>query len=122
MNMPDGNTAALRQHEASEARAELAADLYGERARERILDDLMTGGTVGRRKVALRDIIDGYDLLDYEDTANLAAGNAEARNYILSRLEKRCKELCEGWLETAPGQAEVDELISALDEDARDPC
>ena len=40
---PDGNTAALRQHESSEARAEEIYEAYAERVIEGVVDDVMVG-------------------------------------------------------------------------------
>jgi hypothetical protein len=116
--MEDGNSAALRQHEAREARAESKYEAWGERARESIVDDLMDGRKVGR--TTLYDILDGHhDLLDTGDFAALAINWPNVRDDTMARLEKRCRELCNDWLETAAGQDAVNELVNVMDEDAR---
>ena len=116
-DMPDGNTAALRQHEASEDRAQARFDAYGERAIQSVVDDLFDG-----KKIAgftLRDFCEDDASVELETVLRVWSQSHDAAIACLDALTDKIEERIREWCgEDVTG--EVDERVRVLDEDARD--
>lgn len=115
--MPDGNTAALRQHEASEDRAQARFDAYGERAIQSVVDDLFDGKKIAG--FALRDFCEDEASAEIE-TLLLARSRSQDEattrlDALTDEIEERIREWCGEDL-----TGEVDERVRMLDDDARD--
>jgi hypothetical protein len=120
MTMPDGNSAAERQRDASEAKAEEKWDRWEKRAREDIVDDLMSGRSVGPRKVALQDLIADAGIetvISPGDLARLNFGSEDDTYEILRNLNKTCLKLCHYWLDSESGQSYLGDRIDNMEED-----
>ena len=109
--MPDGNTAALREYEASQARAERIYDAYADRVIDDIVDDIVSGRTLKVFGVnySIHDFINdglgaapGYEgvecFLDTDDLVQLLLNKPEVqqdvRVRLLKEIERRVREWC----------------------------
>jgi len=126
--MPDGNSAALRAHEAAEARAEERWEAYGERAVQSVVDDVL-GGQILRNvsssppkdRAPLDFIEDVADWVSADELAMLITGNTDTTDVLRQRLSKRLSEAVRAWCEdTVAGRSLVNCIIDDMDEDARD--
>jgi hypothetical protein len=121
-HMPDGNSAAERRRDASESKAEAKWERWEKRAREDIVDDLMSGKSVSPRKVALQDLISDVGVeyvISAEDLVMLSPRRKkEIRSGALYRLESAFIKLCHDWLDTPQGQDYLGERIDSMDEES----
>lgn len=85
--MPDGNTAALRTHEAAQDRADRRHALHGAGAVESIVEDLFGG-----KKVADRTLHDFCDGVSAEEIAALLLASGDDRTAKLHAMEKAVKD------------------------------
>lgn len=112
--MPDGNSAALRQHEAEQDRLDLRHSTYGFRVVQDIVDDLFDGQKVAR--LTLHDFTD--DITAEEIGSLLLAGNRDQQidrlDALKDRTERRIRDWCDG-----DGADEVAEREQAAKKDAR---
>jgi hypothetical protein len=127
LRLLDGNSAALRQYEASQARAESLSDAYHAKAVDSIVDDVIYGNGVKvgypPRPYSARDVIEdkGVDMwLDSEDLANLATAPLDSLLDIQLKMEKQLEKAVREWCETETGRQVVADRIQEMAEDARD--
>jgi hypothetical protein len=126
--MPDGNSAALRDHESAEARAEERWEAYGERAIQSVVDDVLEGRILRnvnpsppKDQAPLDFIEDVADWLSADELAMLITGNLDKTHVLRGRLSKRLAEAVRTWCEdTQAGRSLVNCVIDSMDEDARD--
>lgn len=127
IDMPDGNAAALRQHEAAEARAEERWERHSESAIKSVIEDVLEGRVLRNvnpfppRDVAARDFIeDVSEWVGAEDLTMLITGHTGQIESLLVALHGRLEREVRDWCETSDaGRALVDHIIDAMDEDAR---
>lgn len=122
MTMPDGNTAAERQHSADQALLEKRFEAHADPVVEGIVDDVMNGRAVGGRKMALRDFFDGEHVqVDHDEAAALLTGNLEKQKEVIEAIKDRAERAIREWCETSDsGQALVDDRIASAA--AERPC
>ena len=127
-DFPDGNTAALRQHESSEARAEAIYEAYAERVIEDLVDDVRRGevlwpplGPPWSAYDFLTSMLEDGDI-DAGDIAALLLRSTgdktreSVKAILLNELERRIREWCK---DTTRGQDLVMERCREWDRDAR---
>ena len=125
--MEDGNSAALRAHEASEARAEEMYEAYAERVIEGVVDDVMSGKGIRNSNTILfsardflSEMLDDGDI-DIDDIVTLVVFSPSytsdnVRTRLLDELTRRVKFWCK---DTTRGQELVMERCREWDRDAR---
>jgi hypothetical protein len=125
--MPDGNSAALRAYEATQAHAESLHDAYYDKAVDAIVEDVIYGNGVKvgypPRPYSARDVIEdkGVDMwLDSEDLANLATAPLDSLLDIQLKMEKQLEKAVREWCETETGRQVVADRIQEMDEDAEE--
>lgn len=126
-DIPDGNTAALRAHEAAEARAEKRWKAYGEAAIKSVIEDVLEGRVLRNvnplppRDVAPGDFIeDVAEWIDADTLATLITGHESVIESLLVALHGRLERKVRDWCENADaGRNLVGRIIDSLDEDAR---
>ena len=123
--MPDGNTAALRQHEATQDRLESRHAAYGDKVVESIVDDVVSGrGVKGTHKTLnAGDFIlenGGAEMwIDHDELAILLCGRSDQQTNVRDRLRKRLEGVVRDWCNDGAGAVEVSERERLWDEDAR---
>lgn len=111
MKMLDGNTAAERQHSASQARAEARHDAYGERVITDIIDDLFMG-----KKVAGLTLHDFCDDITSNEIGAVLICRGDDRADKLASLQTKVEGLIREWCDGA-GADEVAERERQWQED-----
>lgn len=115
-DMPDGNSAALREYEQAQDRRQEAWDAYEGAAREHVQDKLLSGQCVRSvgRDLYLSDLIHDYTLDDA-----LVANVVIRRPDAVDELTKAAARLIDEWIATDNGQDCLSAIIDSLDEDKR---
>lgn len=100
----------LARHETAQVRAEARYDVYGERAIQSIVDDLLEG-----RKVARFTIHDFVDLIDSDDLAALLLAKTQDDKITrLDALREKVMQVIRDWCDR-DDYGEVDERVRELD-------
>ena len=102
------------EYEAEEHRKEREQGAY-ERVVESLVDDLMRGETIGRRRgyaIDLARVLDGTWLLSDTQLAKLIYGDTEDRSEILDGAAKEVHKWCEEFLrDTGIGRLIVEDCV-----------
>lgn len=126
--MPDGNTAALRQFENAQAKANAIYECYGSRVEDDFVSAILAGETVkvfGKPYAAV-DFIDGNVdhsmslemFVDPDDVAALITNSGERALNVRERLQKKLEAAVRCWLENSPKATDwVDQRCRDWNED-----